>query len=207
MTTFCLTVVCVLAWAQDEDKNRNRFQELNPGYRERAGASYEKQYLPGAATSLWRAVKLERFTEEEAAKSLRRFIYDWLDAYVEGGGAMSRSAHAGVLKRADDRMRQSFDDESAFKRWIAWRSEPTGRDNPLAFIMHPDFAVGLPVQLSLPGDLKEAGWTMESLEDEKLAAHKHGFSGAPSQVVIVPFRCDLAGGSPIPRAGRRRARG
>jgi hypothetical protein len=114
----------------------NDFQRANPGYRERAGTFYENEYLPGAAAGLARAAGNPRLSEA-ARRLLRAFVYDWLDAYISGDGALNGAAHAAVLRRLDDRVREALCDDAAYARYLAWRRQAQGADNPLDFLMRP----------------------------------------------------------------------
>jgi hypothetical protein len=115
----------------------NDFLRANPGYRARAGTFYENQYLPGAAVGLARAAGNPRLSEASARRLLRTFVYDWLDAYISGDGALTGEAHAAVLRRLDDRVREALCDDEAFARYLGWRRRAQGADNPLDFLMRP----------------------------------------------------------------------
>src|SRR5262249_37831295 len=135
-----LLTLCANATAPAQDAagpEMARFLRANPGYRQRAGAFYEAEYLPGAAAGLARAARAKGLSEQDARAALRPFVYDWLDAYISGGGAVSPAGHAGVLRRLDDRVRAALDDDAAFARYLAWRQNAQGADNPLDFLMRP----------------------------------------------------------------------
>ena len=136
-TVLTLFIVLILSTVHAEEvagQARTRFLQSNPGYRDRAGTFYEKEYLPHAAGALSRAANQPRLTEKEAARLLRLFLYEWLEAYIDGGGAISTTDHARVLKKLDERMRSALDDNNAFARYLDWR-QSQGNDNPLAFLI------------------------------------------------------------------------
>ncbi|MBI3854980.1 MAG: hypothetical protein HY293_04735 [Planctomycetes bacterium] len=203
MRTFiaCLFVGSAVAAPQDE-KKPNRFLELNPGYRERAGAFYEKTYLGPAAESLAKAVAVERLTKEAASGVLRQYIYDWLDGYIAGEGEMSRAAHAAVVKRADLAMNPLLDDGPAFQRWVEWRENLQPGGNVLAFITSARVAMaGLP--LTLPESFAKEGWTRRSLEDdEQVAPYQRGFPALPHQVLLFEQENGVRIALIVFRAGR-----
>ena len=161
-----------------------RFRELNPGYVERAGHGYEQSLGPASA-SLVKAVDLPRFTAAQATAVLKRVIYDFLEAYVQEGGEMSRARHGAVLRRADATMKDLLDDPAAFERWIVWRESTDRVANPLAFLTSPKIAlVGL--SLVLPEASARDGWTLRVLEDDRqAAAHQACFPVVPLQVLLV----------------------
>ena len=135
-----LLTLCAKAAAPGQGpagEEASRFLRDNPGYGQRAGAFYEAEYLPGAAAGLARAARAEHFSERDARGVLRAFVYDWLDAYISGGGAISPAGRAGVLRRLDARVRAALDDNAAFNRYLAWRQNAQGVENPLAFLMRP----------------------------------------------------------------------
>ncbi len=134
LTLLILLIPATVRAQEVAGQARNRFLGSNPGYRERAGAFYEKEYLPHAAVALSRAADQPRFTENEASRVLRLFLYEWLDAYIDGGGAISNTDHARILKKLDERMRSALDDNNAFARYLVWR-QSQGDNNPLAFLM------------------------------------------------------------------------
>jgi hypothetical protein len=113
------------------------FLRNNPGYRERAGAFYEKEYLPGAAAALARSVNHRRLPEEAARRLLRAYIYDWLAAYIEGEGAVPAAEQVRLLRDLDARVREALCDDAAYERYLKWRLRSQGGDNPLAFLMPP----------------------------------------------------------------------
>jgi hypothetical protein len=181
-TLIALALTASAAVAQDEPK-KNKFLELNPGYRERAGGFYERTYLESASASLAKVVALERFTKADAAGVLKQLIYDWLDEYVEGEGQMSRAAYTAVMKRVNASMKKLVDDDAAFKRWAEWRDTTDRELNALAFLTCTKIAlVGL--TLAVPDALAKDGWTMTVIEDdEQAAAYKTCFAEIAHQVI------------------------
>jgi len=113
------------------------FLRNNPGYRERAGTFYEKEYLPGAAAALARSVRHPRLPEGAARRLLRDYVYDWLAAYIEGEGAVPAAEQARLLRDLDGRVREALCDDDAYRRYLNWRLRSGGDDNPLAFLMPP----------------------------------------------------------------------
>jgi hypothetical protein len=134
-----LSLACLPAAVAAQDapnQTANRFLRDNPGYRDRAGTFYEKEYLPGAAAGLAKTVRHSRMSEPAAQRALRAFIYDWLDAYIAGGGTVQPEEQARLLQRLDDRIRDALCDDNAYRRYRSWRLTAQGDDNPLAFLMH-----------------------------------------------------------------------
>ena len=161
-----------------------RFRELNPGYRERAGRSYEESNLEPASASLAKVVDVPGFTVADAAVVLKAVIYDFLDVVVETGGEMSRAAHGAVLAKADAAMKKRLGDEAAFGRWKQWRDSADRGLNPLAFLTSRAIVLsGLPVVLSEVD--RAAGWTLRAVEDDRqAAAHQACFPFVPHQVLL-----------------------
>jgi ABC-type transport system substrate-binding protein len=111
----------------------NAFTKSNPGYVERAGKFYEQKYLPDAARQLAEHAGLTTEEKGVAQELLRKFIYDWLDAYVTDAGKMRPESMEAVLRATDDGFRKRLD-APKFKRYLAWRKNPTGANNALAFL-------------------------------------------------------------------------
>ncbi len=182
-TLIALALIASAAVAQDEPP-KNKFLELNPGYRERAGGFYERTYLDSASASLAKAVALERFAKADAAGVLKQLIYDWLDAYVEGEGQMSRTAYTAVMKRVDASMKKLLDDDAAFKRWAEWRDSTNRELNPLAFLTSAKIAM-VALALTVPDALAKDGWSMTSIEDDEQATpYKVCFPEVAHQVIV-----------------------
>lgn len=109
--------------------HHNRFTETNPGYRTRAGRSYEENYLVEAAQSLANDCQFDEGELEQAQAILRGYIYRWLDAFVEAGGTRSE-----LTLQAEEWLDQEFvrsfgQDHSP--TFATWKTSP---ENTLAFL-------------------------------------------------------------------------
>jgi hypothetical protein len=160
---------------------RKSVREQNPGYRERAGTSYENTALPGSTASLAKAVNHPRLPEGMAREILKEFIYNYLDLYLDRNGALTRAEQARLLEQVDQRVRDTVGDEAAFQRYLTWRKESGREENPLEFL----FRKAIPITVELPKDLSAAGWTLQSLVDlEQPKRYQAYFDLAPDQVLI-----------------------
>ena len=180
-----IAILSLWTLAAAQDQMPGKFQDLNPGYRDRAAKFYRQEYLERSAGSLVQTVALPRFAREDAVRVLDRLILDYLEAYVEGEGEISRAGHAAVIKRADESMKALLDDGAAFVRWADWRKSADRILNPLAFLTSPSIALaGLaPV---LPDEFAREGWSLRSLEDDdQIAAYRRFFPMLPHQVLVV----------------------
>ncbi len=110
---------------------RNRFSEINPGYRQRAGKSYE-EHLPKASASLREVCQLGQEYDSRAQDLLQGYIYRWLDAFVEAGGTRSELTEQAEAW-LDAQVVASFG-EAAREPYEGWKSDD---DNPLAFLFLP----------------------------------------------------------------------
>lgn len=112
----------------------NAFARQNPGYKERAGKFYEKEYLDKAVEQLaeWASLSEEQVPVAQAI--LRAYIYDWLDAYVRGGGVVAPGQLERALSAMDERFQGELRDPQ-YEKYLKWRKEPTGAHNALRFLM------------------------------------------------------------------------
>jgi hypothetical protein len=122
------------------ERSDNAFARANPGYKERAGAFYEKEYLGKALDQLATAAELTVEQKMVARKILRTFIDDWLENYVTGNGHISRENLARCLALMDERFQDELS-QAGHKAYLAWRKDETGGNNALAFLMNPRFAI------------------------------------------------------------------
>ncbi|HUT61547.1 MAG TPA: hypothetical protein VNA25_27215 [Phycisphaerae bacterium] len=122
------------------ERSDNAFARANPGYKERAGAFYEKEYLGKALDQLAKAAELTDERKTAARKILRTFIDDWLESYVSGGGHINSENLAHCLALMDERFQGELS-QAGHKAYLAWRKDETGGSNALAFLMNPRFAV------------------------------------------------------------------
>ncbi len=159
---------------------KNKFLELNPGYKERAGSFYEAQYLPGAAANLVRVVEHQNMTPPQATGILRELIYNFLDVMIEGNGEVTRQERAKVVAHIDKRVRDLVKDEAAFQRYLKWRKVRDRKDNPLEFLFnHPQS-----IQFQLPAKLTDAGWTVDLQTEEEQLQRYRGYFGFDPDMAI-----------------------
>ncbi|HUT35407.1 MAG TPA: carbon-nitrogen hydrolase family protein [Planctomycetota bacterium] len=123
----------------------NLFSRQNPGYKQRAGEFYEKEYLGKAVEQLAEAVGLAEEQLPFAKAILRAYIYEWLDACVRGGGAVAAEHLERALAAMDERCQGELKDDQ-YPKYLEWRKDRTGARNALAFLMRP-----LPPPPHLPG--------------------------------------------------------
>ncbi|HET6430498.1 MAG TPA: hypothetical protein VFJ30_18955 [Phycisphaerae bacterium] len=97
-------------------------REQNPGYVKRAGAFYEKEYLPPAVADLSRAAGVKGSQRAAATEALRQFIHDWLTACVEDGFLILPEHQDRCLKDLDGRMQQVLS-ATGFESYLRWRRE------------------------------------------------------------------------------------
>jgi hypothetical protein len=121
------------------EKADNPFAEANPGYKERAGKFYEKEYLGRALDQLATAAELTDEQKVAARRILTAFIYDWLESYVGGNGHISIESLSCCLALMDERFEGELS-RGGHKAYLAWRKDETGGKNALAFLMNPRFA-------------------------------------------------------------------
>lgn len=117
-------------------KSDNTFLQENPGYQDRAGKYYEKEYLPKAMRQLAETVKLTEKQKAKAGKYLRSFICDWLGSFVKGGGKISRKDVARCLKLMDEKFHGELP-RAGYQKYLAWRKGKEG-ENALGFLMDPE---------------------------------------------------------------------
>jgi hypothetical protein len=157
------------------------FRAANPGYIERAGNFYRKDYLPGAVANLVEAVDHPRFTQEDATALLDELIDDFLHAYVAGGGRVAYDTHQQMIEDMDAAVMNRVDDRPAFERYRAWRKTRDRGVNPLAFLMHPTRRVAL----TLDQAARDAGWRLSYLSDRAAATYDETLTTAPLEVIRI----------------------
>lgn len=130
---FCVVVLSVCqAWATD-----NEFSRANPGYRERAGAFYEKEHLGKAVEQLAEMAELNEQERTQAREILRQFIYDWLDTYVRNDGRMPEEERGKLVAAMDEKFGAKLETARFAALYLRWRKDATGAKNTLAFLMRP----------------------------------------------------------------------
>jgi len=174
----CLNAV---AEAGDQSQAADAFRAANPGYVERAGNFYRKDYLPGAVANLVETVDHPRFSQEDATALLDSLIDDFLHAYVEGGGRVAYETHQRMIEALDAAVMDRVDDRAAFARYLAWRKTHDRGVNPLAFLMHPQRRV----ELKLDQAARDAGWRLRYLRDQALAGYDPDLTDPPLEVIRI----------------------
>jgi hypothetical protein len=111
----------------------NTFLRDNPDYKQRAGSFYETNYVPLAIDSLRQTATLTDEQAVVARKVLTAFIYDWLDAYIRGGGYISSESHGLVVAAMDSQMKLALR-EPQFQKYLAWRKGESNRPNAVTFL-------------------------------------------------------------------------
>jgi hypothetical protein len=144
----------------------NAFASNNPGYAERAGAFYEKEYLGKALDQLGAVVPLTDEQKLATRKILRAFVTDWLESYVSGDGHISNEDRERCLATMDAKFKGELS-QAGYEAYLAWRKDETGGSNALAFLMNPRFAIP-----QTPSNLPE--WT-EARQTEKIQLTPLGF--------------------------------
>lgn len=120
------------------------FDKANPGYVQRAGASYESGYLDKAVDDLAEKIRLTADQREPVRTVLSTFIYDRLEAKVrEGGYVLPKDFDACVAKL--DGYVSEYLTRAQFPAYLTWRQEAA---NPLGFLMHR------PRDPSMPPDIR-----------------------------------------------------
>jgi hypothetical protein len=114
---------------------KERFLADNPGYKDRAAAFYAQEYLPGARRGMTAAIRSPGFRDADAERLLRLLIDNFLDQWIEAGGTMHEGIREEVIAPIDFEVQRLVKDESAYRRYLAWRHVRNGADNPLAFLM------------------------------------------------------------------------
>jgi len=105
-------------------------REQNPGYVSRAGAYYEKEYLPSALANLSQALDLNARQRGAAGEALKQFIHDWLVMDVEDGFLILPEHQDRCLTDLDERMRHALS-PAQFDAWPTWRES----NHALRFLM------------------------------------------------------------------------
>lgn len=133
------------------DMADNAFAKANPGYKERAGGFYEKEYLGRALDQLATAAELTDEQKAAARTILTAFIYDWLESYVGGNGHISMVNLSRCLALMDERFQGELS-QAGHRAYLAWRKDETGGKNALAFLMNPRLAIYAPTDTPKPND-------------------------------------------------------
>lgn len=113
----------------------NDFTKANPGYKERAGTFYEKEYLGKALDQLATKITLTDDQKIAARKILKDFIADWLESYVNANGTMSEETLTHYLALMDEKFHSKLSPPD-YETYLAWRKGTSG-ENALAFLMIP----------------------------------------------------------------------
>ena len=127
------------AWARPLTSPRpltpkQRFLADNPGYKERAGDFYAKEYLPGAVRSMTEAIRSPGFRDADAERILRGLIGNFLDGWIEAGGPLARGHHDEIIAAMDVAVQDLVGAGKTFDRYLTWRLG-SGVGNPLAFLL------------------------------------------------------------------------
>lgn len=120
-------------------RNERSFSELNPHYKERAGAFYDIKYVSPSAEALFKIADVRPEQMRETLNILRAFVYEWLDAYVEGNGSILEAQVQECIRKMDSRFDALFDDLQR-KQYRIWRDDASGKHNQLRFLMSPSGA-------------------------------------------------------------------
>jgi hypothetical protein len=110
--------------------DREGLRKQNPDYVGRAGAHYEREYLPSALSSLTQTLDLNRQQRTAAEKALTQFIHDWLVMSVEDGFLILPEHQDRCLTALDERMRHVLS-PAQFETWPRWRES----NHALRFLM------------------------------------------------------------------------
>jgi len=191
MKTTCLVLVacvgslCLAEDAIDGGPEPKPLEKRDP-YSIRAGAFYEKSYLPGAIKGLQAVFAPQELSDEKAKEMLLELVYGFLGQLHKEGGEISRRGHARVLARLDKEVAALADDPKVLKNYEAWKGGGSKEfRNPLQFLTRIEFQAR-PMRLKLNAELKEHGWSVESLES-LTATGDYGdrFGVEPYQVLKV----------------------
>jgi len=110
----------------------NEFSRNNPFYKQRAGAFYEIKYVAPSAEALFRIADVQPEQMPGTLDALRAFVYDWLDAYVRGNGAIGPTELATCVARLDKRFDSLFDSTLQRKLYQVWWDDES---NKLRFLI------------------------------------------------------------------------
>jgi len=105
-------------------------RKQNPDYVGRAGAHYEKEYLPPALSSLSQSLDLNARQRAAAEEALRQFIHDWLVMCVEDGFLILPEHQGRCLADLNERMHRILS-PARFDAWSTWRDS----NHALRFLM------------------------------------------------------------------------
>lgn len=180
-----MCILCCSSVAFAEKDAGQAFRRSNPGYRERAGKFYEKDYLPGAIKGLQAAFAPQQLDTGAAGSILTNLIYTFLDHYIVEG-AITRRHHAAVIAKLDADVLRLIDDPAIAKRYESWKA---GTDpafpNPLSFLTMLE-RQSPPVALNLSPSLKKEGWKLQSLESlEATGEYADVLGMEPYQVFVI----------------------
>ena len=110
----------------------NEFSQNNPFYKQRAGAFYDIKYVGPSAEALFRIAAVRPEQMPGTLDALRAFVYDWLDAYVRGNGAIDPTDRKTCVAQLEKRFDSLFDSELQRKLYRTWRDDES---NKLRFLM------------------------------------------------------------------------
>ena len=110
----------------------NEFAKLNPGYKQRVGLFYEKEYLPPASEQLAERLKLEPQQKQIATEILRCFIYDFLTAKVRDNGRITLEHLKATIAAMDAKFTNELP-KGQFEVYTQWRND-NGGGNAIAFL-------------------------------------------------------------------------
>ena len=110
--------------------DKESLKKANPDYVSRAGAFYEKEYLPPAHANLAQTLDLNAKQRTAAGEALRQFIHDWLVMSVEDGFLILPKHQDRCLTVLDERMRHVLS-PAQFETWPRWRES----NHALRFLM------------------------------------------------------------------------
>lgn len=181
-----LLIACVTSQALAESDAAQAFKRSNPGYRERAGKFYEKDYLPGAIKGLQAAFAPQQLDTGAAGNILTNLIYDFLDQYIAAGTGLTRRNHAAVIAKLDAEVHRLIDDPAIAKRYERWKADTDPAfPNPLSFLTMLE-RQSPPVALNLSPSLKKEGWHLQSLESlEETGQYADVLGMEPYQVFVI----------------------
>ena len=120
--------------ARPSAQGDRRFSELNPHYRDRAGAFYDIKYVSPSAEALFKIADVRPDQMRKTLSILRSFVDDWLIAYVEGNGSITGADVQECVRRMDARFDALFD-ELQRKQYRLWRDDASGKHNRLRFLI------------------------------------------------------------------------
>ncbi len=136
MKTLALWLLLTPAHADECPANRepvgpiNSGMQSNPGYKARAGGSYEEHHLAKATSQLVETARIG--SQYEVVRcAITIHIYDWLDAYCRNNMERDDAKQKDLMAALDERLLPLIAPEhhAAYESWKA--------SNPLNFLMTP----------------------------------------------------------------------